>query len=559
MPFTADDFNQFLCKDQSLDDLLTDNGNSPVVQPSSMHPPLFSFHAIDIDEVLKSIKQVTSKAVGLDDIPISFVKMTLPVTLPYITHMFNSVLLSTVYPELYKKSKVFPVHKKSTKYELKDHRGIHVLPALSKSLEKVMKWQITSYVNGHKLLFKFQSGYRNKYSTTTALLKVTHDIRENLHQRALGKKFISILLLLDFSSAFDLVNHRLLIRKLRRNFFFSESAIDLIKSYLTNRCQSVMIDGYMSGYLSTVNGVPQGSVLGPLLFSLFINDLPSVLQHCSCHLFADDVQLYLHHDWYHFEGGVRLINSDLRKIQEWATDNKLILNADKSKAMVISESEIDIKHPSLVINPLMLNHERIHYVRKAKVLGLWINNSMTWTDQVSEIEQRVYGGLRSLWNCGQYLPFNKRAMLVRTLLLPHFAYGDSVMCDMDARSENSLQVAMNACIRFAFKMKRRDHISTQEISILGCSYPNFRKYKMCLLIRNVLITKQPDYLFELLQWTVGDRNPSLVVRRAVRTILRDSFFIQATILWNSLPLDLKRKMSSASFANSCLQYFSNVQ
>jgi hypothetical protein len=309
--------------------------------------------------------------------------------------------------------------------------------------------------------------------------------------------------------------------------------------------------------LSRTNGVPQGSVLGPLLFSLFINDLHSVLQYCLCHLFADDVKLYLHHDWYRFEDGVKLVNSDLKSIYKWPTNNKLILNAEKSKAMVISESEIDIKHPCLTNNPIMLNNEEIHYIQKAKILGLWINNTLTWSDQASEVEQRVYGGLRSLWNCGPYLPSNKRAMLVKTLLLPHFTYGDSVMCDLDARSANSLQVAMNACIRFAFKMKRRDHISSQEKSILGCTYPNYRKYKMCLLIRNVLITKQPDYLFELLQWTSGERNPSLIVPRAERAILKDSFFIQATLLWNSLPLDLKRKMSSASFANSCLQYFSN--
>lgn len=178
-------------------------------------PAPFSFRNVELKDERKSIMHVSSKAVGLDEIPISFSKMTLPVALPYINHMFNFVLMLSVYPEKYKNSKVYPVHKKSRQYELKAHRGVHVLPALSKSLEKVMKWQSTKYVNDNDLLYKFQSGYRPKYSTTTALLKVTHDLRENLHIRIIGKKFISFLLLLDFSSAFDLVNHRLLITKLR--------------------------------------------------------------------------------------------------------------------------------------------------------------------------------------------------------------------------------------------------------------------------------------------------------------------------------------------------------
>lgn len=318
----------------------------------------------------------------------------------------------------------------------------------------------------------------------------------------------------------------------------------------------MIIDGFMSEYLSTDKGVPQGSVLGPLLFSLFINDLPEVLEHCKCHLFADDVQLYLNHDLYDFKAGVGLINSDLNRIRKWAVDNKLSLNAGKSKTMVISESEIDVKDPVLVNNPIVLSNEVIHYVRKAKVLGLWINNTVTWSDQVSQIRQIVYGTLRCLWSCGPFLPMNKRTMLVKTLLLPHFMYGDSVMCDMDARSKNSLEVAMNACTRFAHKMKRRDHISDQEKTILGCTYPNYRKYRMCLFIRSVLLTKRPDYCYEMLQLSCSDHNPSLIVPRAGSAILKNSYFVQVASLWNSLPMELKRNMSSVSFPSMCLQYFS---
>lgn len=117
---------------------------------------------------------------------------------------------------------------------------------------------------------------------------------------------------------------------------------------------------------------------------------------------------------------------------------------------------------------------------------------------------------------------------------------------------------MNACVRFVYKMKRRDHISNQESAILGCTYPNYVRYRMCLFIRNVLVTKTPDYIYELFQWLKGKRNPTLILPRTETLILRNSFFIQATTLWNSLPLNLKRNVSSASFPSMCLQYFSDM-
>ncbi len=143
---------------------------------------------------------------------------------------------------------------------------------------------------------------------------------------------------------------------------------------------------------------------------------------------------------------------------------------------------------------------------------------------------------------------------MEALLLPHFNYCDAVMCDMDAESKKSLQVAMNGCIRFAYKMKRRDNVSMQESAILGCGYSNYKKYRLCLMLRKVLITKQPGYLFKLLTLTRSERNPSLVVPYAIRSILKDSFFVQAILLFNSLVL--KRNVSSTAFPAMCLQYFS---
>lgn len=162
------------------------------------------------------------------------------------------------------------------------------MPALSKVFEKILKIQIQTYLNNFDYLHEFQSGFRSKHSTTTALLKVHDDLL-----KIIDRKGVAFLLFIDFSKAFDRVSHSKLINKLSLKYNFSIEAAKLIQSYLTGRTQSVFSNFTLSSPVDIISGVPQGSILGPILFSLFINDLPSVLKNCMIHIFADDVQLYL--------------------------------------------------------------------------------------------------------------------------------------------------------------------------------------------------------------------------------------------------------------------------
>ncbi len=193
-----------------------------------------------------------------------------------------------------------------------------------------MKDQIVEFLNERNLINKLQSGFRENHSTTTALLNISDDIKRNI-----DKQRGTILVLLDFSSAFISVNHNILLEKLCNQFKFSSPSIDLVDSYLSNRSQAVFVNDEISDFLEVNLGVPQGSVLGPLLFSLFINDITNCIQNSKSHVFADDVQVYISTLLNNIQNSTNLINADLESISIWSQHNLIKLNPVKSQAIFI--------------------------------------------------------------------------------------------------------------------------------------------------------------------------------------------------------------------------------
>ena len=191
-----------------------------------------------MSRVIHSIK---SKAIGLDNIPIVFVKITLPFILPVLTHIVNFCFTTSKSPKCWKLGKIFPNHKKTRSRGLNDFRPLSILPCLSKVLEVLAKEQLNEYLQRNDYTDRYQSGFRAMHSTETALLHISDHIR-----RSFERKQLTILLLLDFSKAFDTIQHGKLLEKLVHDFAFSSSAVSLIRDYLTDRMQCVMIDGHIS-------------------------------------------------------------------------------------------------------------------------------------------------------------------------------------------------------------------------------------------------------------------------------------------------------------------------
>lgn len=264
-------------------------------------------------EVRNIISKIQTNATGHDDINIDMIKTTLDVTLPLIVTIINKSIMTNTFPACWKTALIKPIPKKGVVEEMKDLRPISILPTLSKVLERVVLKQVEEYLQKENIIPKYQSGVCRNHSTESTLLHVTGNITE-----ASDKGLSSVMVLLDYSRAFDCLHPAKLLDKLSK-YGFSDDTCSWFQTFLTNREQIVVTEDASgnkkhseSGKL--VRGVPQGSILSPMLFTIYTADLPSVLQTCQYHLYADDTQIYHSFDSKDTKDAFQKINLDLQRI-----------------------------------------------------------------------------------------------------------------------------------------------------------------------------------------------------------------------------------------------------
>lgn len=539
--------NQF---NNSADEINASFGANFTNSESSLPvPPLnangFTFSNVTADQIWLTMHSIKSDAVGLDEIPLRFLKIVFPMMAPIFCYVFNLCIDSEKFPNSWKIVKIIPIRKKPHNSDLSNLRPISILSALSKVFEKLLKQQILYFIQNNGLLSDLQSGFRSGHNTTTAFLKIHDDIHKEI-----DKKGIALLLLIDFSKAFDRVSHNKLLRKLSNNFSFSRSAINLIQSYLTNRTQCVSIDGILSQSINIVSGVPQGSVLGPLLFSLYINDLPSVIQHCQIHMFADDVQLYICSSSLHINELVQMMNADLQRILNWSNNNLLPINAGKTKAICITRKRLSDPKPFI-----FLGKDLIDYVDRVVNLGFVLTSDLEWDSQVNHICSKVYGSLRQLKLSSSMLSRDIKLKLFKSLVLPHFIYGAEFLLNASARSIDRLRVALNSCVRYVFNLSRFSSVRHLQNQLLGCSLKDFLKMRTVLTVFKIINFSSPNYLYEKLQLFRSSRARNLIIPRYNTSHYGNTLFVRGIAIWNMLPTQIKQNSTLLGFRRDCIAFY----
>ena len=375
----------------------------------------FSFSKITENETLTIINNLKSKnSSGNDDISNRLLKSIKCEISKPLTIIINQSLETGIFPDALKVAKVKPLFKKGDNCCLNNYRPISLLPTISKIFERVMYTQLYYYFNVNNLLSEQQYGFRSQHSTELASVKLVDFILKEMDNIRDIKIPASIFL--DLSKAFDTLNFDILLRKLQ-HYGIDGNSLNLIKSYLTNRFQYVQFENSDSSLLEVKTGIPQGSILGPLFFSILINDLVNCSTKFQFLMYADDTTIYFNLNDFPLINREIEINSELEKVNTWLKLNKLAINVDKSKCMFFQ------KRRSITPLKFLMNNRAIDVVHNFNYLGIMLDANMSWKSHIAMVSNklsRINGILHRL----KYLyPQNILITLYKSLFIPHINYG----------------------------------------------------------------------------------------------------------------------------------------
>lgn len=521
----------------------------------------FTFEPVSDGMVRKIILSISSKAVGHDGIGRDLIIPILDQILPIITHILNFSLSSGQFPTAWKQAFIIPIPKNSNPSDFSHYRPISILPFLSKVLERVVQYQMLRFLRSHQLLNPFQSGFRPAHSTCTALIKIMDDIRKGMDDTQL-----TLLALLDFSNAFNCVDHEILMSILS-SLNMSSDVILWFTSYLNDRNQRVRMDDLWSNWHGVSAGVPQGGVLSPLLFSLFINTITRAIEHSKYHIYADDLQLYITSKRSDLRESISKLSLDLNNIKSWTERYGLLVNPVKTQIMLVGSSRnlslVDMQN----LPPVTLNGLPLPYCKTVRNLGLHIAHDLSWSPHVTKVSQKVFASFHSLKRLQNFLPLPTKITLVCSLLMPIIDYADVCYTDVTECLLNKLERLLNLCIRFVFGIRKYDHVTRYRTQLKWLNIRNRRNVHTLTLLYNILHNAwSPEYLrerFEFKKFVGGvprkNYNKSLTTPQSHTELYAQSYTCTATKLWNSLPVEIREAPSIDVFKSRVSEHFLQMQ
>lgn len=538
-PFTPDTLNTHFTNVASVSD--PSRINATIERYCSLPVPNsepFFFSFVYPSDIIFAVKSVKSKVKGHDEISGLLISKCLEVILPVLEHIFNFSLQSSVFPSQWKRANVIPVPKIKNPLSCSDIRPVSILPFLSKVLEKVVHNQMRNYLQIHDILDPYQSGFRNNHSTTTALIKITDDIRF-----AMDRRELTSLVLFDYSKAFDCVHHELLLTKLRY-IGFSNSVVQWFRSYLTARSQRIVHkDGKRSEWKTVSTGVPQGSVLAPIIFALYVNDISHNFLHSRYHLYADDLQIYLHFSPLCLEETLDLLNEDICRLVSWSYDHNLVLNSEKTQFIIFGHTRILNQINHTTDSHITVDGKTVIPAPTVRNLGLIMDSTLSWSSHVHSTIQKVTSTICQLRRNLDFLPVRIRKILVQSLVFPILEYSSPAINDISETLNTKLQRSQNACVRFVLNIRRDEHITPYFIKLGWLKLKDKRNLSTAELALRIICNKSPKYLVDRFtsQSSIHNRN-----NRYTNSLLQiphhrtskcsGTFSITACKLWNSLNL-----------------------